>query len=145
MNRTLRCILLSFLVAGVQVAGSAAVVMARAGAWREAPAQVPQRAGANAVPAGLNFRAEFLEAGGVQKSAMLFELQARNSYMAVVTLGEFMRKGGWRTLIVVNDPPHVRRLSCMWTDVFEGRVSNLRLSRRSRFGGETRSLGSSPS
>ena len=31
------------------------------------------------IPAGLNWRAELLEAGGVPRSAMRFELQARNS------------------------------------------------------------------
>lgn len=76
--------------------------------------------GVAAVPAGLNWRAEFLEAGGVPRSAMRFELQARNSYTEAVQLLALMRKEGWRTLIVVSDPPHMRRLSWMWGAVFEG-------------------------
>ena len=72
------------------------------------------------VPAGLNWRAEFLEAGGVPRSAMRFELEARNSYTEAVQLLALMRKEGWRTLIVVSDPPHMRRLSWMYADVFEG-------------------------
>ena len=72
------------------------------------------------IPAGLNWRAEFLEAGGVPRSAMRFELQARNSYTEAVQLLALMRKEGWRTLIVVSDPPHMRRLSWMYADVFEG-------------------------
>jgi len=72
------------------------------------------------VPAGLNWRAEFLEAGGVPRSAMRFELQARNSYTEAVQLLALMRKEGWRTLIVVSDPPHMRRLAWMYADVFDG-------------------------
>lgn len=72
------------------------------------------------IPAGLNWRAEFLEAGGVPRSALRFELQARNSYTEAVQLRDLMRKEGWRTLIVVSDPPHMRRLAWMYGDVFEG-------------------------
>ena len=72
------------------------------------------------IPAGLNWRAEFLEVGGVPRSALRFELQARNSYTEAVQLRDLMRKEGWRTLIVVSDPPHMRRLSWMYGDVFEG-------------------------
>ncbi len=72
------------------------------------------------VPAGLNWRAEFLEAGGVPRSAMRFELQATSSYTEAVQLLALMRREGWRTLIVVSDPPHMRRLAWMYADVFEG-------------------------
>jgi len=72
------------------------------------------------IPAGLNWRAEFLEASGVPRSAMRFELQARNSYTEAVQLLALMRREGWRTLIVVSDPPHMRRLSWMYADVFDG-------------------------
>ena len=71
------------------------------------------------IPAGLNWRAEFLEAGGVPRSALRFEVAARNSYTEAVQLLELMRKEGWRTLIVVSDPPHMRRLAWMYADVFE--------------------------
>ena len=54
------------------------------------------------------------------RSAMRFELLARNSYTEAVRLLALMRKEGWRTLIVVSDPPHMRRLSWMYADVFEG-------------------------
>ena len=51
---------------------------------------------------------------------MRFELQASNSYTEAVQLLALMRKEGWRTLIVVSDPPHMRRLSWTYADVFEG-------------------------
>ena len=76
--------------------------------------------GTSAMPAGLNWRAEFLEAGGVPRSAMRFELEARNSYSEAEQLLALMRKEGWHTLIVVSEPPHMRRLAWIWARVFEG-------------------------
>ena len=166
MNRALRCILLSFLVAGLLVAAGSALVIAHAGHWLEAPAQSPKHAdaiavlggdeegerasralalyrqghaptivltglqmGASAVPAGLNWRAEFLEVRGVPKTAIRFEIEARNSYMEAEQLLALMRKEGWRTLIVVSDPPHMRRLAWTWARVFEGCGTRLRACR----------------
>ena len=72
------------------------------------------------IPAGLNWRAELLEAGGVPRSALRFEVAARNSYTEAVQLLVLMRKEGWRTLVVVSDPPHMRRLAWIYGDVFGG-------------------------
>jgi hypothetical protein len=57
---------------------------------------------------------------GVPRSAVRFEVEARNSYSEAVQLLALMRKEGWRTLIVVSDPPHMRRLAWTWGRVFEG-------------------------
>lgn len=73
-----------------------------------------------AVPAALNWRTEQLEARGVPRSALRFELDARNSHTEAVRLLAMMRREGWRTLVVVSDPPHMRRLSWMWSRIFEG-------------------------
>jgi uncharacterized SAM-binding protein YcdF (DUF218 family) len=73
-----------------------------------------------APPPSLTWRASFLELRGVPNSAIRFELVARNSYMEAVELLALMRKEGWRTLIVVSDPPHMRRLAWTWSRVFEG-------------------------
>ena len=73
-----------------------------------------------AVPAALNWRAESLESQGIPKTSIRFELEARNSYMEAEQLLSLMRKEGWRTLIVVSDPPHMRRLAWTWARVFEG-------------------------
>ena len=73
-----------------------------------------------AVPAALNWRAEFLETQGIPKTSIRFELEARNSYTEAEQLLALMRKEGWRTLIVVSDPPHMRRLAWTWARVFEG-------------------------
>ena len=76
--------------------------------------------GSAAPPPALTWRASFLEARGVPKFAIRFELEARNSYTEAVQLLALMRKEGWRTLIVVSDPPHMRRLAWTWSRVFEG-------------------------
>lgn len=70
------------------------------------------------VPAELNWRIEMLEAGGVPRSAMRFERGPYNSITEAEILRDLMRKEGWRTIIVVSDPPHMRRLSWMYADVF---------------------------
>lgn len=76
--------------------------------------------GTRTLPAGLNWRAEFLEERGVPRTAIRFELEARNSFSEAIQLLALMRKEGWRTLIVVSDPPHMRRLAWTWARVFEG-------------------------
>lgn len=76
--------------------------------------------GSAAPPPALTWRATFLEARGVPKSAIHFELDARNSYTEAIRLLALMRKENWRTLIVVSDPPHMRRLAWTWSRVFEG-------------------------
>jgi uncharacterized SAM-binding protein YcdF (DUF218 family) len=76
--------------------------------------------GAAAPPAHLVWRAEFLETRGVPETAIRFEIEARNSYSEAVELLALMRKEGWHTLIVVSDPPHMRRLAWTWARVFEG-------------------------
>lgn len=76
--------------------------------------------GVDAVPAWLNWRADQLAASGVPRSALRFELEARSSYTEAVQLLALMRKEGWHTLVVVSDPPHLRRLSWMYADVFAG-------------------------
>ncbi|MFO1316202.1 MAG: YdcF family protein [Burkholderiales bacterium] len=71
-----------------------------------------------APPAALTWRADFLEARGVPRSALRFEVDSKNSYTEAVNVLALMRQQGWRTVIVVSDPPHMRRLSWTWGRVF---------------------------
>ena len=73
-----------------------------------------------APPARLTWRADFLAANGVPKSALRFEVQSRNSYEEATSVLALMRKQGWQSVIVVSDPPHMRRLSWSWERVFKG-------------------------
>ena len=76
--------------------------------------------GNSAPPANLTWRAEFLIARGVPKSALRFEVYSENSYEEAANVLALMRKQGWRRVIAVSDPPHMRRLAWTWKRVFEG-------------------------
>ena len=71
-------------------------------------------------PANLTWRAEYLVARGVPKSALRFEIYSENSYEEAENILELMKKQGWRTVIAVSDPPHMRRLAWTWHRVFKG-------------------------
>ena len=73
-----------------------------------------------APPAALTWRAGFLEARGVPRSALRFEVDSRNSYTEAVNILALMRAQGWRSVIVISDPPHMRRLAWTWARVFDG-------------------------
>jgi len=70
-------------------------------------------------PANLTWRAEYLVARGVPKSAVRFEVYSENSYEEAENILELMKKQGWRTVIAVSDPPHMRRLAWTWHRVFK--------------------------
>jgi uncharacterized SAM-binding protein YcdF (DUF218 family) len=71
-------------------------------------------------PANLTWRAEYLVARGVPKSALRFEIYSENSYQEATNVLELMRKQGWNSVIAVSDPPHMRRLAWTWERVFKG-------------------------
>ena len=70
-------------------------------------------------PANLTWRAEYLVARGVPKSAVRFEVYSENSYEEAENILELMKKQGWHTVIAVSDPPHMRRLAWTWHRVFK--------------------------
>ena len=76
--------------------------------------------GVAAPPARLTWRADFLAAHGVPKSALRFEVRSRNSYEEATQILALMQKQRWQSVIVVSDPPHMRRLSWTWDRVFKG-------------------------
>ena len=76
--------------------------------------------GSASPPANLTWRAEFLVTHGVPKSALRFEIYSDNSFDEAANILELMKKQGWRTVIAVSDPPHMRRLAWTWHRVFKG-------------------------
>ena len=76
--------------------------------------------GSAAPPARLTWRADFLAALGVPRSALRFEVRSRNSYEEATGILALMRKQRWQSVIVVSDPPHMRRLAWTWERVFQG-------------------------
>lgn len=71
-------------------------------------------------PPHLNWRAEFLYARGLPKSALQFEVESRHSDEEAEAVLKLMRKQGWRSVLVVSDPPQMRRLAWTWERVFRG-------------------------
>jgi uncharacterized SAM-binding protein YcdF (DUF218 family) len=74
--------------------------------------------GETTTPPALNWRADFLAERGVPRSALRFEVESRSSYAEAVNVLAQMRQQGWHRVIVVSDPPHMRRLSWTWARVF---------------------------
>src|SRR5208283_5643045 len=75
--------------------------------------------GETETPPALSWRADFLVARGVPRSALRFEVESRSSYAEAVNILAQMQQQGWHRVIVVSDPPHMRRLSWTWARVFQ--------------------------
>jgi uncharacterized SAM-binding protein YcdF (DUF218 family) len=65
-------------------------------------------------------RLEYLLAAGVPRHAIDIDDRAHNSREEAALTRELMRQRGWRRVLVVSDPPHMRRLSWIWARAFGG-------------------------
>ena len=68
----------------------------------------------------LNWRAQFLVDQGIPRSALLFDLQSASSWDEAVNTLRLMQSANLGRVVVVSDPPHMRRLSWVWGKVFAG-------------------------
>lgn len=59
-------------------------------------------------------RVKFLESLGVPASVLLFDSVSRNSWEEALNVRRIMDEKGWRRVLVVSDPPHLRRLQLAW-------------------------------
>lgn len=78
-------------------------------------------------PAYLEWRAAFLASRGVPVDVILFDSRSGNSWEEARNTLALMRQKGWRSVLVVSDPPHMRRLSWAWRKVFAGSGVEFRL------------------
>jgi uncharacterized SAM-binding protein YcdF (DUF218 family) len=67
----------------------------------------------------LDWRAQFLISSGVPKGRILFDLRARNSWEEAENTLVLMKQKEWRRVIVVSDPPHLRRVDWVWGRIFK--------------------------
>jgi uncharacterized SAM-binding protein YcdF (DUF218 family) len=75
----------------------------------------------------LNWRARFLIDRGVPENTLLFDAASGNSWEEAVNTLRLMQERGWLTVLVISDPPHLRRLAWVWGKVFDGSGKEYRL------------------
>jgi uncharacterized SAM-binding protein YcdF (DUF218 family) len=68
----------------------------------------------------LDWRVEVLEDAGVPRDAMFFDSRSSSSWYEALNTRQLMERMGWRKVLVVSDPPHMRRLQWTWRRAFEG-------------------------
>lgn len=72
------------------------------------------------LPAYLYWRAAVLARGGVPESAMLLDTASSNSEEEAAYARRLAVSRGWKRVLVVSDPPHMRRLDRAWRSAFAG-------------------------
>lgn len=68
----------------------------------------------------VNWRVQFLLDEKVPDSAVILERGAGNTWEEAVNTLALIRQHGWKRVMVVSDPPHMRRLHFVWSKVFAG-------------------------
>jgi uncharacterized SAM-binding protein YcdF (DUF218 family) len=68
----------------------------------------------------LGWRARYLVDEGIPEQALLHDRRSANSYEEAVNALALMRAMNLDRVLVVSDPPHLRRLSWVWGKVFAG-------------------------
>jgi uncharacterized SAM-binding protein YcdF (DUF218 family) len=68
----------------------------------------------------LGWRARYLMDEGVAEKALLYDRSSRSSWDEAVNTLQIMRSMKMNRVLVVSDPPHLRRLSWVWGRVFAG-------------------------
>jgi len=68
----------------------------------------------------LHWRAQVLSEAGVPLERFEYDAQSGNSWDEAVNTRRLMQARGWRKVLVVSDPYHMRRLSWAWGKAFEG-------------------------
>ena len=71
-------------------------------------------------PAFLHWRARVMHERGVPMERFEYDPQASNSWEEAVNTRHLMNTRGWKRVLVVSDPYHMRRLSWTWTRAFGG-------------------------
>ncbi len=69
-------------------------------------------------PYVLEWREALAIAQGVPRAAVLTDAVARNTWEEGQATLALMKARGWRRVVVVSDPPHLRRVDWVWSKVF---------------------------
>jgi len=68
----------------------------------------------------MSWQARYLIEQGIPESALLFDSRSRSSWDEAVNALQLMREMKLERVLVVSDPPHLRRLAWVWERVFAG-------------------------
>ncbi|MCF8382818.1 MAG: YdcF family protein [Chlorobium sp.] len=71
-------------------------------------------------PGHPNWRERRMRALGVPKKAIKVDTESETTWEEAVNASETLHKNGWKSAIVVSDPPHMLRIHQTWSRVFEG-------------------------
>lgn len=66
----------------------------------------------------LNWRSRMLIDAGVPQNILEFDTVSRNSWDEAQNTLDRARQAGWKTVLIVSDPPHMRRLTFVFEKVF---------------------------
>jgi uncharacterized SAM-binding protein YcdF (DUF218 family) len=72
----------------------------------------------------LTWRAEYLVKAGVPSAAILYDEHSANSSEEARNTLALVNARGWKSVLVVSDPPHMRRLALAWSKAFAGTRKN---------------------
>jgi len=72
----------------------------------------------------LTWRAEYLVKAGVPPAAILYDEHSANSRDEARNTLALASARGWKSVLVVSDPPHMRRLARAWGKAFAGTGKN---------------------
>jgi uncharacterized SAM-binding protein YcdF (DUF218 family) len=72
------------------------------------------------LPAYLYWRAAVLIRAGVPEGAVMLDTKSSNSGEEAAFGLQLAKARGWKRVLVVSDPPHMRRLAIIWGRAFEG-------------------------
>jgi uncharacterized SAM-binding protein YcdF (DUF218 family) len=75
----------------------------------------------------LNWRASFLVEQGVPENVLMFDALSASSWDEAVNTLHRMQSRNLKRVLVVSDPPHLRRLDWVWRKVFAGSGKEYRL------------------
>ena len=67
----------------------------------------------------LSWQARYMVDGGVPEQALLLDRRSMNSWQEALHTLQLMQSMKMQRVLVVSDPPHMRRLSWVWGKVFE--------------------------
>ena len=72
----------------------------------------------------LTWRAEYLVKAGVPPAAILYDEHSANSRDEARNTLALANARDWKSVLVVSDPPHMRRLALAWGKAFAGTAKN---------------------